>query len=551
MVCRMTGLSSVSWLQQPDGNGGLLFDTVRTFAASGAGSTTTIVSTGLGTSSDSNDDFVGWIVECTDATNTQNQGLRRRITATDDGADTFTTDAFPAATSSGDQFLIFKPPHALVVAAAGSSTTTNHVITRDRNETNGRFAGVAQEGGPYAVVVAADNASVTNHVLVTTNTAAESNILFASSLTGAVAIGDYLELWSHPEIMNDGMLDLQQDVVERNPVTGSYGRPASRSGNRSGSGTMELAVRGPGTGRAGLHAEAHEVLGCVFTATDSGGNSTVTSGSSTTAVEYSSGNHSVGDLGLTAEGYAVMVTADDGANTYTVSPTMGVAPSTGGTFYGMTTYSPSTCINAALAIQQWRGKDILEYAWGCIPAPTFSGARGEFMKISLPFMVADWVRIGASGTALSRAWTPKRPTVDPYKLGNCRGVLDNVAFKVRSFSFDPGLDIQPRPNLAAPNDIDGYELVGDNPTGVIEVYNGDNERKAIDDFLAGKEISALFQSGSTPGLPGVFVWYGYKIRYTGTTIGDDAGQITLSLPFQVIEDPSAPTGVPRFAVGIC
>jgi hypothetical protein len=548
----MTKLSSVSWLKQPDGNGGLLFDTLRTFVASGAGSTTTIVSTGLGATIDSDDDFVGWIVECTDATNTQNQNLRRRILEVADGTSTLTTDAWPAATDTADQFVLYKPPHALAVAAAGSSTTTNHIITRDRNETNGRYAGLAVEAGPYVVVVAADNASVTNHILISTNTAAESNIVLSSSLSGAVALGDYFEIWSHPEIMNDALLDLVEETIERPAMTGSYGRPANVPGLRSGSGTMEIAFRGPGTGRAGLHAEAHELLSTVMDHTDSAGNSTVDAGSTTTAIEYSSGNHVVGELGLTAEGSACMVTADDGANTYTVTPATDIAAVSTSTFYGMTTYKlTGGCLNAALAIQQWRGKDILEYAWGCVPNLSFNAAKGDFLKIAAAFQVADWMRVGASGTALSRAWGPKRSTVDQLKLANGRAVLDTTSFKLRSLTMDLGLDIQMRNNTNAPNDTDGFETVGDNPTGLIEVYNGDNERKALDDFLAGKEIQLIAQWGKTPGFPGVMVFYAYRIRYTGSTIGDDAGQITISLPFQVIEDPGAPTGVPRLAIGIC
>jgi hypothetical protein len=397
-------------------------------------------------------------------------------------------------------------------------------------------------------VVAADNASTTNHIRISTNTSANGNVSIASSLAGAVAIGDYFEIWKHPEIINSALFEFSQEMIERNPVTGSYGKFASVAGNRSGTGTVELAFRGPGTGRAGSHSEGHDALSCVLDHTDSGGDSTADSGCTTTVLAYSAGNNAVGDLVLTDSGYATLVTADSGS-AYTVSPAVDTAPSSGDTIYGMTTYKPSTCVNAAMSICQYRAKDILEYGYGCVPTLSFNATRGDYLKMSFGFQAADWIRIGASGTALSRAWNPKLSTVDPIKMASGRCLLDGSSFKLRSFAFDLGLDIQPKANITAPNETDGFELVGDAPTGTIEVYQGSTERKALDDFLAGKQIEMIAQFGTTAGFPGVFVVWAYRIRYTGVTIGDDAGQVTLSLPFEVIYDPTS--SLERYSIGIC
>lgn len=551
MTCSMSRLSAVSWIKQPNTNGGLSFDTVRLFAASGAGSSTTIVSTGLAAHGDSDDDFVGWIVECVSATNTQNQNLRRRILANDDSESTLTTDPWPAATASGDQFLLMKPPHALAVARSAASITASAIPCRDLSQTNDYWNGLAQVGGPYAEVVNAAAASLTNHPRVADFVGSTQRVILASALSGAVAIGDYFELWNHPEIVNDGLIELTQEPIERMAMTGSYGKPAARPGLRAGSGAQELAFRGPGTGRAGLHAEAHELLSLVMNHTDSGGGSTTNGSPSTTNIPYSSGNHTVGSLALTAEGYACMVTADSGS-AYTVSPATGVATAASATLYGMTTYRPTGgCKNGAMSIKQWRGKGILEYLWGCVPDLTFTAAKGDFLKISAAWQVADWIRLGASGTELSRPFTPKRPSVDQLKVGVGRAVLDSVALKVKSFTFGTGLDIQPRTNTSAPNSTDGFETVGDDPNGTIEVYWDASERKAMDDFLAGKEIEMIYQCGAAPGFPGVFVFYAYRIRYMGAGLSDDAGNISVSLPFKVIEDPNAASGIPRYAIGIC
>jgi hypothetical protein len=121
-----------------------------------------------------------------------------------------------------------------------------------------------------------------------------------------------------------------------------------------------------------------------------------------------------------------------------------------------------------------------------------------------------------------------------------------VSWGLRSFTFDPGLDIQPKVNTAAPNNTDGFEIVNDAPAGQLEVYHDASTRKSLDDFLAGKEVELLIQVGSNPGFPGIWALWCYKIRYTGTTIGDDAGQIVLSLPFQVVTDPTST--LPRWAM---
>ena len=548
MTCRMTKLSVVSWVAQPDSTGGLSYHTVKTFSASGAGSTTTIVSTTLGAQGDTNDDFVGYIVECTDADNTQNQGLRRRILANNDATNTLTTDAFPAATSSGDQFLLMIPPHALCVAS-DTNNTSNYIVTRDRDEADDYWDGAAAEGGPYIEVVAADNASTTNHPMVVDSSNANQHIVFNSTtnLNGAVAVGDYFELWHHPEVMNDALLECTEELIDRRTFTGYYGSQASRAGNRAASGTLELAFRGPGAGRIGSHAECHEPYRCVFDATNSGGNSTADAGCTTTSFAYTVGNHAVGQMGVTSDGYVVMVTADSGS-AYTVTPAMGVAPAAGATLYGMTTYKPTTCINLALAIKQWRGKQLIEYVWGAVPSVAISGERGGWLKIALNFQGADCMQIGASGTEPNRTWYPRLPTVAPVKLGNMRAMVDGVSWGLRTFSFDPGLDIQPKPNLAAPNDTDGFEIVNDNPAGQLEVFYDASTRKSIDDFLAGKEIGLMIQAGSTPGYPGVKGIYCHRIRYTGKSIGDDAGQMTLTLPFQVATDTTST--LPRWAVGV-
>jgi hypothetical protein len=547
----MTKLSAFSWIVQPDTTGALVYNAAnRSFAATGAGSTTTTVSTALSAATSDNKDLVGYIVECTDANNTQNQGLRRRVTSFDFSSDEITHDPFPAATASGDQFMLLQPPHALAIASAtldGSSTNT-YFGTRDLDQTDDYWNGVAEEGGPYVEVIASDNHSTTNHPRVTDFSNSNQRVYIPSStnLSGATTLGDYMELWKHPEISGEGLLELTEEMIERPAFTGDYGQQAQVAGDRIGSGTIGLMFRGPGPGREGQKAECHESFQCVFDSALDAGDTTLNASPSVTNLTYASSNHTVGTMGI-VNGYAAMVTADSGS-ALTVSPALGAAPQAADIFYGVTTYTPTTCLNKALAIKQWNGKQLLSYAWGCVPKITIQGdGRGNFLMFNHEFQVADWMTLGASGTEPNRTWYPRLPTVAPVKMQDSRCVIDSVSWGLRAFNFDPGQDIQPKPNTAAPNNTDGFEIVNDLPVGQMTVTYDAITRKSIDDFLAGKEIELLIQVGSNPGFPGMFALWAEKIRYTGgNNPGDDAGQMILTLPFQVVTDPTS--ALPRWAM---
>lgn len=78
--------------------------------ASGNGTTTSVVyASGTWAASRwARTDTPGYFLECTSATNAANVSAARRITAWTLGTKTFTTDAFPAATTSGDVFTVLQ-----------------------------------------------------------------------------------------------------------------------------------------------------------------------------------------------------------------------------------------------------------------------------------------------------------------------------------------------------------------------------------------------------------------------------------------------------------
>ena len=88
---------------------GLIPGTPAEFTVS-AGTTTTLTSAALAAVSDSDDDFVGYLVECVSASARSNQGLMKKIESYVDSTGVATVEKFPSAVASGDRFRLWIPP---------------------------------------------------------------------------------------------------------------------------------------------------------------------------------------------------------------------------------------------------------------------------------------------------------------------------------------------------------------------------------------------------------------------------------------------------------
>jgi hypothetical protein len=137
----------------------------------------------------------------------------------------------------------------------------------------------------------------------------------------------------------------------------------------------------------------------------------------------------------------------------------------------------------------------------------------------------------------------------PHVVGRIRVNIGGIEFEARSFSLDMGFVVQPKPNLAAPNETDGFALLGDAPSGSVDIFMGADSWSALESFMGGSEVTALIQCGTAAGAPGVFAFWAHKTVYTGHKIGDDGGQVTVSLPFRVVEDQTETT-LKRWYLGI-
>jgi len=533
-------LSSTSIMEQPD-NHSLIVATPATFAATDTGSTTTIVSTSLGSYTDSNDDMVGKIVECLFATNTQNEGKRVRILATDDGASTFTTDAFPAATASGDTFALYTPPHAFFVEETGTHSNTDIVDSNNRDEADDYYIGTATEGGPRIEVVRSDSISTSDHPLVDDWVSSGGTLTVGTAFDANVTQGDLFEAWRHPEFFSLAV-DHQMEDVPRDVMTGDLFSEGPIKGLRASSVTGELAFRGPG---GGTYSELYPFLRCLYTV-DGGDDLTADSGGSVSSVAYDSGTAEAGSLYLTASG-DVFSNLADVATPIVPYPSLRVAPEEDSTIARMITFRPSSSVNLSLAMKSYIGDGVMYYDWGYLPMLSFEGAKGLPMKITLSGDALDHLVVGSSA-AHTRPWSPVRSTVAPRALGVSRVVVGSSSYKCRRFKFDPGPVVTKQIDLSSPNHVAGWYLTGWEASGEVEVYLDSTDRTAIDDFVAGKEQQILMQTGVQGSDPGVFAVYCASCQFTGVSVADDTGGVTLTLPFKV-NRPTATTYSP-FVLGI-
>lgn len=544
----LTAQDAIIWGIQENSLAGFTFD--QNFEATGAGSTTTIVSSTLGAGQSGNDDLVGkWVVCVQVAAGTGISGgapLKRRITAYNHGATTLTIEALPFATADGDQFALLTPQNIWLADDTGGETYTISDASLDMADDfpNGN----AERGGPYVFVVESDNIAKSEVKRVLNYTSSTSDLSVASAFSGATAVGDLFDVAECPEIVEGGPLTISPGRVERNSPTGTFGKPAQPAGLWDGGGQVTLAYRGPGSSRIGDPAECHTPFRCVMT-TSAISDCVVGSSSTITAVSCSSGSPVAGDIFATEFG-DVMVASSVSDTTITPSPTLRTAPATGTTLYGGQKYTPATTLQYAMWIQQWLGTGIRKDLFGCAPKISFSGEAGAWLKINLDFMAGDGsvTTLDSAGAALNRAWRPLLPSVAPRILRNMRVVIGSTELELRSFDLDLGLDIQKSVNLKAPNHNDGMSLRTDAPTGRLGLWADADAKAALHDFIQGREQTLLIQSGAGYGDPGIWMFWAYKVQYTGDEIGDDGGKHTLDLPFMVTEDRTETT-LPRWLIG--
>ncbi len=541
---------ALTWCKQPSSTGGLAAATPAKFKATGAGTTTTIVSTTLGIATNAH--HVGEIVECVKAgtSGTEvNKNCRAMVKAADVATNTLTLDhALNIATAAGDEFRLYTTPDAPVVATsivAGGAT----VIATGRTEVDDRWNGDAMMGGYYLEVLNGDNISTAQHPLISDFDAASDTFTLATSFGVDVNVGDVMRCVKHLDVDGVLMLAPEQPDLPSNSLVGGYGSPPAQPGNRGGGGAIVLKRRGPGRGREGGVSEADEALSCVLETLAARTGVVVTTGSTINAVNYDAGAPDVGDVLITEEGDAFVVTADSGT-VLTPSPPLRRAPANDTTLVGARSYSPADVLQAALTIYNWKGNVVCDTFYGCVPVPTLEWSRGGEMKISLAIRAADHYQYLGE-----RGWYPRLPTSKAQRTRDMRCCLWDgttvLELPLLGATADLGVEVKDLGNITAPNEHSGFEIVNVQGSGTMKVRLTAADRRLLRDRQGGRRFTLMLQAGAASGDPGIDGLWAYAVQLTGVPVGDDAGELVTDVAFKVVRDEAAiALGLPQLKLFI-
>jgi len=551
MTAELTALNQIGLTKQPNADGYTFGCKTKSYpkhfesTGTGAANGTTIYSSSLATYGSANDDFVGLAVQVDYAANgpsgERGAPLRRSILAYSHASTKLTIEALPFQVAADDRFYLVDDGMAFVEDTGGSQTA---VIDDDHDTAAADFwNGAAEMGGPYAMVRKAG--SISGQRLISDYDGAST--LTTATFGASTAVGDLVEPIQWVEVVGGVPLAYTQPRVDRNAVTGSLGRMRGVAGLHEVSGNLEMMWRGPGASRIGEPAEIDSILGAVTTVTAAPTDEAIGAGSNTSSVNVGSAG-TAGEMWLTEAGDVFVDTT--AADPIVPSPTLLIAPSSGEVLYGMRRYGPAEAAQYALKAWQWHGRGMVDELPGLLPALSFSGALGEYLKIQVALKGAGGKRVylDETATAINRstALAAKLSTVTPRALGFTRINLDGVELEARSFNVDLGLKIEMETNLALP-DRRQTVLRLDEPTFQLDLFLDSDAKLIAVKHMEGKPMRLLIQCGTTPGDPGVWAFWAYEAELTGVETGDDNGGITATVQGRVTLDTT--TTLPRWQIG--
>ncbi len=522
----------------------------KSFSTTAASPATYLTASTLAAYAAGNADFAGMFVEVVRAANgpTGEKGakIRREVKQYVHASKQLVIDALDWSTAAGDSFNLLWPPHSFFCEDTGGSQRTVRDATRD--EATDFWVGAAEQGGSY---VRSRRGGVNSTVQALVSNFSSLGRLSCASLGAATVIGELYEAAWWPET-SSMPLPVNQPRVDRKPITGRAGIQQGVAGLREGGGPDELFYRGPGRTRICLAPECDIPLGAVMdiTAGNSALDTVAVAPSTTSTVMMTAGNGTIDYMYLVSD-RDVVVGKSTQSGFIDASPKMRTAPKSTERIRLMRTYRPSEGLNYAMWIRQWFGKEVEQLLVGCVPKIKISFVRGDYIKVTCEFMVADWCGTDKdhTGAAISRPVSAKLATVVARATNDIRVNLGEVEFEPRGGEIDLGFDIQPHENLAAPNGTDGFQLVDSNPVGKLDLWLDSDSKTVYRDFIAGSAKTLLVQMGAAPGDPGILSFYSYAVEYTGAEHGEQAGQRVVSVPWRTVEDPAGSWAGSRFCLG--
>lgn len=556
----------IGWIEEPDERAPVRStDTnAERFSATsqGGASFDTTISTALTGATAAS--YVGQILRCTAATNTQNVHCDVEILAFNAGTDTLTHTAFPARTESGDQFEIFLPPDPICVETTGGANT---ITASARNEADYTPRGGAATDywiGDYMVVrYAAVETQGTKGVIA--SFVAATGAFNHTAFAGGVGVGDLCYLRRYPKTWGPPELAWGREDIEHLAQTSTFSRDPSVFGTKTCSATVTLPLKGSGSaagdGVVGVAPpELTPPLACMFSRTQSTGEALT--GGSVSVPEVTNGTLAqfpVGTWVMDSAGRMAVVTATnaDGANPdeITVNPPLNRAPIAAEILYGGYGFEPMLTGHKTMTIDAFVGGTTNVKMYGCMPSIKLTDfGRGMLPKAVFEFQGNYWVETNyPQPSGLSPTFDTVLPfdAKDAYVYLVVTGSTTNVRLVLKTAEVDFGFQFADEPGVTLPDGVYGRRVIDMQPRITMTMQH--DTSSPISSFaellryMGGQTFSLMLQHGRARGnAVGV---YAHRCKWLSPTHSVADGLREIQLTAEVLG--SNLTTMPDISLGFC
>ncbi len=521
----------------------LFFDTnAERFTATGAGSTTTTVSTALTLAS--NYGYIGLLMRCTSATNTENVGVVVLVRAFNAGTDTMTHTPFPAATASGDQFECADVDARVIDSSGGvSNAITAGPRATSSNEPDDFW------NGYYAVAEAVTNTPQGTPLLVTDFATAGGAL--STTLPGVSVLGDFWFLRKFPKLHGPPTIEWRQEDIERLAQHADCGEEGDVHGARSWSSEWTLPLKGSGTAAGdGVAAipppELAPALRSIFDTTSVTGDAVVAQAGTSPANSTSVFNIATGGLAqfpvggfvMDQRGRAAVVTASAAnggdPDSITVNPPLFVTPATGHVVNGGYSYEPKVTGHKSMTLDGYIGGNMRWTGYGGVPTVRIVDIkRNTLPKIVLGYQGNYWITYAATTP------TPlvgQFDSVLPKSANDCYVLLQPLGSSaaptrlvVEECTIDYGMELGMEDAASLFDAVYGNRILDTrvrvNLTCKLDTASPNDSYAEVVRYYGKQKFSLLVQHGSRPGHTVAFYAHKCSWQHPSYPVADKLNKI--------------------------
>lgn len=535
-----------SWIEEPDERAPIRSTGYgEQFIAAGNATTTTTAMVVAG----ANNDWVGYIMRCLGATNTENIGVDVEILQFNAATGALTHTAFPAATTLGDTMELFLPPDPICSVTTGAINTVTASVRNEADYTPRGGAATDYWIGDYVVCRQSDNVPEGEKQAVTAFNAA-TGAFTHTNLSTTTTLGDLFYLRRYPKTWGPVEVSWKREDLEHVAQTSTFDREPSIPGSKSWTANVALPLKASGSsagnGVAGVvPPELAPPLACVFSRVQSTGEVTVTGStahttSSVSVTHLTASQFPIGSCVHDAAGRMAWVTAtaasDGTEDVITVRPPLNRAMVTGEILYGGYSFEPMLSGQRTMTLDCFVGGTTNLKLYGGMPTVKIVDfARNSVPKIQLAYQGNYWLETQyPKPSGLSPTFDTVIPidAKDSYAYLTPTGSNTNVRLVLKTAEIDFGIVLADEPGVTLPDGAYGMRIVDMVPritvTMVHDTSSPVSSFAELLRYMGSQTFTLMLQHGHRVGYSvGV---YAHRCKWLSPTHGvaDGLREITLT-----------------------